>query len=287
MKSGGAPCRVGERLAPVSRGAFHTRSKEGPVRRRVLLCLGLAVLMLGAAAPRAWSDPDTLRVSLSAQGSPTSAFVVMPPGKESVPAVVVIHEWWGLNGQIRGIARRLADLGYAAIIPDLYRGKVASDPESAHELMRGLPEERALGDIAASIAWLRAQPRVGKNRIGVVGFCMGGRYSELTALQSKDIVACVMFYGPPETHPEKLASLTAPLLAHFGGADQGIGQDQVDALTEGLRKAGKTKVEIYVYPGAGHAFMNETGRGYHADAARLAWARTTNFFEKELKAKRK
>ena len=254
--------------------------------RRLLRCAGLAALMTVGMAPRAWCDPDTLRVDLTAQGAPTTAFVVTPPGKDPIPAIVVIHEWWGLNGQIRGMARRFADLGYVTIVPDLYRGKVAFDPETAHELMRGLPEERALSDIEAAIAWLRTQPRVARSKIGIVGFCMGGRLSQLTALESKDIAACVMFYGQPETHPDKLAALSAPLLAHFGAEDQGIGQDQVDALKAGLQKAGKTRFEIYVYPGAGHAFMNETGRGYHADAARLGWARTTDFFRRELKAKK-
>ncbi len=256
------------------------------MNRRLLGWAAAALLASPGMASRAGADPDTLRVDLAPQGAATTAYVVMPPGRAPAHAIVVVHEWWGLNAQIRGIARRFADLGYAAIVPDLYRGKVAGNPETAHELARGLPEERALGDIGAAIAWLRAQPRVGKSRIGIVGFCMGGRLSQLAALKSREIAACVVFYGRPETDPEKLASLDAPLLAHFGGEDQGIGQDQVEALKEGLKTAGKTSAQIFVYPGAGHGFMNETGRGYHADASRLAWARTADFFQKELKRRK-
>jgi carboxymethylenebutenolidase len=242
-------------------------------------------LALSGWAAAASADPDTLRVALAPHGSETTAFVALPAGKGPAPAIVVVHEWWGLNAQIRGMARRFANLGYVTVVPDLYHGKVASDPEGAHELSRGLPEERALTDIQATIAWLRAQPRVGKGRIGIVGFCMGGRLAQLAALGSKDLAACAMFYGRPETDPAKLSALKAPFQGHFGMEDQGIGPEQVEALKAGLKKAGKTDAEVFTYAGAGHAFMNETGRSYHADAAQLAWARTAAFFQKNLKGK--
>jgi carboxymethylenebutenolidase len=256
------------------------------VNRRALIaaaCLLAAPSLCGA--PAVWGTPDTLRVALEPHGGATTAFVVLPAGRGTVSAIVVVHEWWGLNAQIRAMARRFGDLGYVVIVPDLYHGKVAGSAEEAHELARGLPEERALTDIQAAVAWLKGHPRVGKNRIGIVGFCMGGRLSQLAALATADLAACVMFYGRPETDPEKLATLRAPLLGHFGAADRGIGHDQVESLQAGLKKAGKTAFEVYEYPGAGHAFMNESGRGYHADAARLAWARTAGFFQKHLKGR--
>lgn len=232
-----------------------------------------------AAAGAAEGGRDTSRVRLGA----TTAYVAWPAGRSEAPAVVVVHEWWGLNAQIRGIARRLAQEGYVAIVPDLYHGKVADDPELAHELMRGLDEGKAVGDLEAAVSWLRTQPRVGKGKIGVVGFCMGGRISQLLALRSPQISAAVMFYGRPETDPALLARLGAPLLGHFGATDQGIGSDQTDALKAGLAKAGKMG-EVYTYSGAGHAFMNETRPSYHADASKLAWARTLQFFQKYLKS---
>ena len=224
---------------------------------------------------------DTSRVRVGESG--LEAFVAWPAGRDAAPAVVVVHERWGLNDQIRGVARRLAQEGYVAIVPDLYHGKVAGDPEYALELMRGLDEKKAVADLVTAAAWLRAQPRVQGQRLGVVGFCMGGRLSQLLSLSGTPIAAAVMFYGRPETDPGALAALQAPLLAHFGGEDRTIGADQVDALKAGLAKAGKAG-DVYVYPGAGQAFMNEMRNSYHSDAARLAWARTLQFFQKHLKS---
>jgi carboxymethylenebutenolidase len=252
--------------------------------RSIALFVGCVLFAAGthdarAAAAAADSGRDTSRVRIGV----TTAYVAWPAGRAEAPAVVVAHEWWGLNAQIRGMARKLAQEGYVAIVPDLYHGKVADDPELAHELMRGLDENKAVGDLEAAVSWLRTQPRVGKQKIGVVGFCMGGRISQLLALRSPQISAAVMFYGRPETDPAALAKLGAPLLGHFGATDQGIGSDQTDALKAGLAKANKVG-EVYTYSGAGHAFMNETRPSYHADASKLAWARTLQFFQKYLKS---
>lgn len=240
--------------------------------------VGVAAGVAAADAPRS----DTSRVQLGPPETGTAAFVAWPANRAAAPAVIVIHEWWGLNGQIRSIARRLAQEGYVAIVPDLYHGQVAGDPEYAHELSRGLDEDKALGDLDAALGWLRTQSRVDRRRVGVVGFCMGGRLSELMALHSPELAAAVMFYGRPESDADKLATLKVPLQAHFGGEDRGIGADQVAALKAGLAKAGKTG-DVYLYAGAGHAFMHEGRSSYHADAARQAWARTLQFFQKYLK----
>ncbi len=240
--------------------------------------VGIATGTAAATATRS----DTARVQLGTPAAGTTAFVAWPSGRGVAPAVIVAHEWWGLNAQIRGVARRLAQEGYVAIVPDLYHGQVAGDPEYAHELMRGLDEDRAVADLDAALGWLRAQSRVDGRRVGVVGFCMGGRLSQLLGLHRPDLAAAVMFYGRPEKDPAKLATLKVPLQGHFGGEDRGIGADQVDALRAGLAKAGKP-VDIYVYPGAGHAFMNEGQASYHPDAAKQAWARALQFFQKHLK----
>lgn len=259
------------------------------VRRLIPAVLGIALATAHPGAAGPFSTPmaqaaagDTTRVQLGPAAGGTSAFVAWPASSKPAPAVIVVHEWWGLNGQIRGIARRLAQEGYVVIVPDLYRGPVAGDMELAHELSRGLDEDRALGDLAQAAAWLRGQSRVQRDRIGVIGFCMGGRLSQLLALRDPALRAAVMFYGRPEADPARLASLRAPLLAHFGGEDRGIGSEQVDALRAGLAKAGKA-VDVYVYPSAGHAFMNEEGPSYHVEAARHAWARTLAFLQKQLK----
>ena len=257
-----------------------------------LLAAALAVLCLvpfvlraaGTQGESRSAAADTSRVHLGAADSGTDAFVAWPAGKGAAPGIVVMHEWWGLNGQIRTIAKRLAQAGYVAIVPDLYHGKVADDdnPKLAHELSRGLAENAARGHSDGAIAYLKSQPRLAKSKIGTLGFCMGGRLSELEALHSPDVAACVMFYGLPESDPAKLAALRGPLQGHFGATDQGIGPDKAEALRQGLAQAGKAG-EVFEYEGAGHAFMHDGRPSYHADAARQAWSRTLAFFQKHLR----
>ena len=235
-----------------------------------------------AAASAASGSVDTSRVHLGPSDAGTGAFVAWPAGTAAAPAVIVIHEWWGLNEQIREVARRLARRGYVAIVPDLYHGKVADDPELAHTLSRGLDEDRALADLDDALRWLRAERRTAKGKVGVVGFCMGGRLSELFALHEPGTAAAVMFYGRPETNPQRLSALRVPLQGHFGAEDQGIPPESVVAFRTALKTAGKN-AEIYLYAGAGHAFMHEGRKSYHADAAQQAWSRTLAFFQKHLR----
>ena len=250
---------------------------------RLRLIAALVTAALLAAVP-ASAQRDTARVQLGQGDGVTDAFVAYPTAKGAGPAVIVVHEWWGLNGQIREVARKLAAQGYVAIVPDLYHGKVASDPEQAHVLMRGLDDARVTADLDAAIAWLRFSPRVGsRSKIGILGFCVGGGIALGEAIRRPDLNAVVMFYGAPETDPAKLAPLKVALQAHFGAADDGIPADRVEAFKAALAKAGRTP-EIFVYPGAGHAFANESRPSYHPDAARQAWTRTLSFLQKQLKS---
>ena len=244
-----------------------------------LLVAALALLPAPAAAQKGSAGPDTARVELS---SGTTAFVVYPPGRKTGPAVLVVHEWWGLNGQIRGVARKLAQQGYIAIVPDLYHGRVTQDPEQAHVLLRGLEDAAVFADLDAAVAWLRASPRVGKGRVAAIGFCAGGAYTLQYAIARPELAAAIVFYGPPETDAAKLAKLSVPLQGHFGGRDEGIPAARVEALRAGLVKAGKTG-EVFTYAGADHAFFNEDRPAYHADAARHAWTRALAFLQKYLK----
>ncbi len=112
-----------------------------------------------------------------------------PAGKGPFPALVVIHEWWGLNDWVKGQASKLADQGYVSLAIDLYRGKVATTPDMAHEIMRGVPEDRAKRDLHAAVEFLKSQPNVKKDRIGAIGWCMGGGYALDVALQEPDLAA--------------------------------------------------------------------------------------------------
>lgn len=258
------------------------------MRRVASLLLTLVLLSAAAceAGPRKGDQAppaDTARVRLGFSEQGADAFVAYPIGTRPAPAVIVVHEWWGLNGQIRDVARRFAREGYVAVVPDLYHGKVPSDPEKAHELARGLEEPSALADLESAVAWLRSQPRTAKSRIATVGFCMGGGLAEALGIEDTTLSAVVMFYGHPDTDPARLARLRAPLQGHFGLTDEGIPAAKVEELRTRLQSAGKT-AEIYSYAGAGHAFMNEARPSYHADAARQAWARMLSFLQKLLKA---
>lgn len=247
---------------------------------RPLVPLAIAAILV-LSGPALAAGPDTTRVRLGPDGP--AAFVAWPAGDGPAPAVIVVHEWWGLNPQIREVARRLSRQGYVAIVPDLYRGRVASDPEAAHVLARSVEEERAVEILAAAAGWLRGESRTARSRIGVIGFCMGGALAQSFALASDAPAAVVVFYGTPETRGARLAALRAPLQGHFGAADDGIPRERVRAFQDALGAAGKSH-EVHLYAGAGHAFMHEGRPSHNADASRLAWARLLAFLHKHVKS---
>jgi carboxymethylenebutenolidase len=203
------------------------------------------------------------------------------------PAVIVIQEWWGLNDWIKENTDRLAAKGYVALAVDLYRGKAASDPGTAHELMRGLPEDRALSDLETGFAWLAARPDVDPTRIGAVGWCMGGGYTLALAVNEPRLKAAAMNYGRLVTDPAAIAKIKASLLGNFAGQDKGIATADVRAFETSLRAAGKD-VDIKIYDADGHAFMNPNNKGmggspgYDEAAAKDAWLRIEAFLAKKL-----
>jgi carboxymethylenebutenolidase len=217
------------------------------------------------------------QVSYKSGDDTVQGMLYTPSGKGPFPAIVVIHEWWGLNDWVKEQASKLADLGYVALAVDLYRGKVATTPDLAHELMRGVAEDRAGRDLRAAVAFLRVQPNVRKDRVGSIGWCMGGGYSLQTALLEPGLAAAVINYGHLATDPENLQKINASILGIFGGLDRGIPVDDVKKFEAALKGMGK-KVEIVIYPDAGHAFENPNNKaGYRADDAADAWQRTLKF----------
>jgi carboxymethylenebutenolidase len=221
------------------------------------------------------------KLSLDSQGGKVDVYVARPSEEGVRPAVVVAHEWWGLNDQVKGVADRLAGLGYVALVPDLYRGFVTDDPEKAHEYLRGLPDERALADMTAAIAWARASKGVRKDGVGVLGFCMGGRIALLTNLSPAAPNACVVFYGTPVTDAAQLKKASGPVLGIFGADDRGIPKSAIQEMEKGLTAAGRS-VETKIYEGAGHAFMNETRDSHRPAAAADAWKRVETFLGRTL-----
>jgi carboxymethylenebutenolidase len=225
---------------------------------------------------------DGKPVSYKSGDETVQGILYTPAAKGPFPAIVVIHEWWGLNDWVKEQASKLADQGYVTLAIDLYRGKVATTPEMAHEIMRGVPDDRAARDLHAAVEFLKAQPSVSKDRIGAIGWCMGGGYALNAALNEPSLKAAVINYGHLATDPAQLAKTNASILGIFGGKDRGIPVDDVNKFAAALKKAGKN-VEIKIYPDAGHAFENPNNKdGYRAEDAEDAWKRTVAFLAAHL-----
>ncbi|HEU5335090.1 MAG TPA: dienelactone hydrolase family protein [Terriglobales bacterium] len=211
------------------------------------------------------------------------AVLYTPRGKGPFPALVVIHEWWGLVPWVKEQAAKLADQGYVTLAVDLYRGKATESPEVAHELMRGLPEDRANRDLLAAVAYLKSRKNVKADKIGSIGWCMGGGYSLELAIADPSLAADVINYGHLATDPARIGEIHAPILGLFGAQDQGIPPADVRKFEQDLRQMGK-KIEVVIYPDAGHAFENPNNQaGYRPNDAADAWQRTVEFLASTLK----
>ncbi len=222
-------------------------------------------------------------VSYQSGDETVQGILYTPAGKGPFPALIVIHEYWGLNDWVKEQASKLSDQGYVALAIDLYRGKVATTPDVAHELMRGVPEDRAKRDLHAAFEFLAAQPHVKKDRIGSIGWCMGGGYSLDVALQEPTLAADVINYGHLATDADAIKKINAPILGSFGGQDRGITPDDVHKFQATLKQLGK-QADIKIYDDAGHAFENPNNKeGYRAADAADAWQRTVAFLAATLK----
>src|ERR1700680_3465280 len=248
------------------------------MKKIVLLILAAAALF----ASTCFAD-DGKAVSYKSGDESVQAMLYTPAGKGPFPALIVIHEYWGLNDWVKEQAAKLTDQGYVALAIDLYRGKVATTPDMGHELMRGVPEDRAKRDLHAAFEFLQSQPNVKKSRIGAIGWCMGGGYSLDVALQEPTLAAGVINYGHLATNPAALKKINAPILGLFGAQDRGIRPDDVHRFEAAMKQAGK-KIDVKIYDDAGHAFENPNNKaGYRADDAADAWKRTVSFLAENLK----
>ena len=251
------------------------------MKRKMLAAL--TTLLCAALALISYANPvKTETVSYKSGDETVSGFLALPEGTGKHPALVVIHEWWGLNDQIKDETRKFAAQGYVALAVDLYRGKVATTPDEAHELMRGVPDDRGIRDLNAAFAYLAARPDVRADKIGSVGWCMGGGWSIKLAMSEPKLAACAVNYGSLPTEAASIAKINAPVLGNFGADDRGITPDSVRAFDAAMKAAGKS-ADVKIYDGAGHAFENPNNKdGYRPQAAADAWARMTAFFKKTL-----
>ena len=211
-------------------------------------------------------------------------YLAMPQdAAEPLPGIIVIHEWWGLNDNIKAMTRRLAGEGYVALAVDLYGGATAQTPEAAQALMAALLAEPDAARRNLSQAYDYLEKYAFAPRIASVGWCLGGNWSLQTALLYPDALdAMVMYYGQVITERDRLAALNVPVLGFFGGADESIPVRDVQQFRSALADLGKN-AEVLVIPRAGHAFANPSGGNYNAQAAEEAWVRTLAFLERHLK----
>ncbi|MFQ5853034.1 MAG: dienelactone hydrolase family protein [Candidatus Binatia bacterium] len=201
------------------------------------------------------------------------------------PAVIVVQEWWGLNDHIKDVAQRFAREGYVTLAPDLYSRlghKITTDAQEAGQLMGSLKKEDGIEDLNSSMDYLKKQAGVKSDRVGVVGFCMGGSYALLLPCKNREIKAAVPFYGEvPDS--EVLKGLGCPVLFFYGDQDGWIQLKDVNRLKEFLEKE-KRPGEVIIYPGAGHAFFNDTRESYRAKEAQESWSKSLAFFKTHLQA---
>jgi len=228
-----------------------------------------------------------MMVQYPGDGVTVRAYLVGQQGGARRPAVIVVQEWWGLNDHLKDIARRLAQEGYVAIVPDLYSrlgNQVVpnGNPDLAGKLMSSLKQEDGLKDLQATIAYLKTLPEVDAGRIGVTGFCMGGSYALMLPCVSQDIKAAVPFYGQVPSPDAPLQKLACPVLYIYGEEDGWITKSDVQRLAQALKRYNKPG-EIKTYPGAPHAFFNDTRKDVYRPAeAKDAWARALTFFKQHL-----
>ncbi|MFY9317033.1 MAG: dienelactone hydrolase family protein [Burkholderiales bacterium] len=219
-------------------------------------------------------------------GQSVNGYLAEPAAGAQAPGMVVIQEWWGLNDQIRGVADKLAAAGYRALVPDLYRGKVALEANEAEHLMTNLNFGDAAGqDVRGAVQHLKAS---GSAKVGVTGFCMGGALTLLSAVNVPEADAAVTWYGYPPLEYVDAPKIKAPLMGHWATEDVPFPIAKVDELEKKLRDA-KVRFEFHRY-NAKHSFANETADSkklamlkYDPAAAEQAWKRTMDFLARNLK----
>jgi carboxymethylenebutenolidase len=223
-------------------------------------------------------------VEFPSNGDTASGYLATPSSGRG-PGVIVIQEWWGLVPHIKDVCDRFAREGFVALAPDLFHGKTASvqEPDLAGKLVMEMQLDRAARDMLAAAKWLLESGPASGDRVGIVGFCVGGALALYAATLSDVFGAVVAFYpglGRTEAAKPDYTRIRGAVLGHLAERDHGTPRDRVEELERQLREAG-VNVEFFWYP-ADHAFFNDERPVYDPDAARLAWDRTLAFFRTHL-----
>lgn len=253
--------------------------------KNALILLGILMVVGGVYwYMSASTEPNNPKGGMTAYHNDTQGYLAVPEGEGPFPALVLIHEWWGLNENIKSLADDFAAQGYVALAVDLYDGAVAETPEEARELAGMVREnvEPAFANLEAATNYLASLDYVNGDQLASVGWCFGGQWAYNMAVNNINVKASVMYYGRfmPE---DDLSMMRADILGHFGEEDTSI---PIDTVREFEAKLSTLEGDhaIFIYPNAGHAFANEDREdAYNEEAAELAWQRTLEFLSREVK----
>ncbi len=222
----------------------------------------------------------TDKTKFTAKGKTVNAFIAKPEGVAKAPAVIIIHEWWGLNPHTEDIAQRYANEGFIAVAVDLYNGVITKDAKEASNLMSALKPEEGIESLKIVLDALRANPEI--TNVGVTGFCMGGTFALLLACHAK-VEASAPFYGDVPADTTVISKLSCPVLFIGGEKDQWITVEKMNRLDTALKQYSKPG-EVKIYQGADHAFFNNTRPEVYSKAdAEDAWKTVIEFFNKHLR----
>ena len=227
------------------------------------------------------AEIKTSDITYEANGDAGMGYLAEPGDGAPHPGVIVIQEWWGLDAHIRDVTERFAREGFVALAPDMYRGKVASEPDEARKLVMNMNRERAIKDLQGSVQYLLNSSLVAPKKVGVIGFCMGGSLTLAIAAANPAVAAAAPFYAGMTPPAEQLANIEAELFCAFGADDGGIPIEKVRELESTLRDSGKNAV-VKVYEGAPHSFFNDTKDSYRPEAAKDAWVQSLALFRRVL-----
>jgi carboxymethylenebutenolidase len=247
-----------------------------------LVAMILALGFISAAAVVRADAPKTETVQFPNGKESISGFLALPEQPGPHPGLLVVHEWRGLNDWVKEQTVKLAAEGYVALAVDLYRVQIATDSSNANELMSGLPQDRALSDMQAGFQYLTGRKDVKSDRIGVIGWGMGGGFAVQFAIHQPHLAACVVNYGSLPTDPNDMQLIGAPILGNFGADDKGITAADVEAFDKAMR-ASRRAINVKIYPGAGRGFENPNNTtAYRPEAAADAWKRSVAFLHRAL-----
>ncbi|MCW8915377.1 MAG: dienelactone hydrolase family protein [Magnetovibrio sp.] len=241
--------------------------------------LPLATVLAYPELAKAAGHNATEPVSIDMPSGKKAMGYIAMPATLPAPTVLLIHEWWGLNDQIKSVAAEFAKMGYIAVAVDMYRGQYATDRQGAMKLMKALDINDGTEQMVSWVDWLKNH-KDSTGKVGTIGWCFGGGWSLNTSIATP-VDATIIYYGRVNKSAEELATLKSPVLGHFGTLDKNINADMVGGFEKAMMAAGKTELTVHWYE-ANHAFANPTGSRYDEADAELAWQRTAAFFKQHL-----